>query len=84
MMTAAQEQTHTGDASPNMLAAAALFVMTRFAERPCPEVAQMVIRHLEVVAEDERADPLMREVCDALISRWTLHTVGDRAPRSTH
>jgi len=38
------EHSATGDASPNMLAAATLFVMTRFAERPCPEVAQMVIR----------------------------------------
>ncbi|MCQ9376845.1 hypothetical protein [Methyloversatilis sp. XJ19-49] len=78
------EHSPTGDASPNMLAAATLFVMTRFAERPCPEVAQMVIRHLEVVAEDERADPLMREVCDALIGRWSLHAVGDAGLRAAH
>lgn len=75
---------HAGEASPSTLAAATLFVMTRFAERPCPEVAQMVIRHLEVVAEDDRTDPLMREVCSALIGRWTLHTVGDLALRATH
>ncbi|WP_026224491.1 hypothetical protein [Methyloversatilis thermotolerans] len=72
------------EASPSTLAAATLFVMTRFAERPCPEVAQMVIRHLEVVADDERADPLMREVCGALINRWTLHAVGDISPRPAH
>lgn len=78
------EHSTAGDASPNMLAAATLFVMTRFAERPCPEVAQMVIRHLEVVAEDERADPLMREVCDALISRWSLHTVSNGGFSAAH
>lgn len=78
------EHQHAGEASPSTLAAATLFVMTRFAERPCPEVAQMVIRHLEVVADDERADPLMREVCGALINRWTRHTVGDLAVRAAH
>jgi hypothetical protein len=30
------EHQHAGEASPSTLAAATLFVMTRFAERPCP------------------------------------------------
>ena len=78
------EHQHAGEASPSTLAAATLFVMTRFAERPCPEAAQMVIRHLEVVADDDRADPLMREVCGALSHRWSLRTVGGLARRPTH
>ena len=58
------------EASTNMLAAAALFTMTRFAEAPSPEAAEAVIQHLEILAEDERADPLIREVCCALLDRW--------------
>ncbi len=75
---------NAAEASPSTLAAATLFVMTRFAERPCPEVAQMVIRHLEVVADDERADPLMREVCGALIHRWSQHAASSPATRTAH
>jgi len=47
-------------------------------------VAQMVIRHLEVVADDERADPLMREVCGALIHRWSQHAASSPATRTAH
>lgn len=61
------------DASPSMLTAAALFVMTRFVEMPSAHTAADVLRHLEIVAEDERGDPVMREMCMALARRWQGH-----------
>lgn len=61
------------DASPSMLTAATLFMMTRFVERPSADSAVEVLRHLEIVAEDERGDPLMREMCAALAQRWQGH-----------
>ncbi|MGC3961901.1 MAG: hypothetical protein QM803_00885 [Rhodocyclaceae bacterium] len=57
--------------------AAALFAMTRYAESPRLAVAQMVVCHLDCVAEDERCDALTREVCAALARRWMGHAVGD-------
>lgn len=61
------------EASPSMLTAATLFMMTRFIERPSADSAVEVLRHLEIVAEDERGDPLMREMCAALVLRWQGH-----------
>ena len=60
-------------ASPTMLTAATLFMMTRFVEMPNASNAEQVIQHLEIVADDERGDPLMREVCSALAQRWQGH-----------
>ncbi|MFA9439707.1 hypothetical protein ACDA63_08730 [Uliginosibacterium sp. sgz301328] len=57
--------------------AAALFAMTRYAESPQLAVAQMVVCHLDCVAEDERCDVLTREVCAALARRWMGHAVAD-------
>ncbi|WP_341676470.1 hypothetical protein [Niveibacterium sp. SC-1] len=61
------------EASPSMMAAATLFMMSRYAENPSADSAESVILHLECVAEDERCDPLMREVCAALAQRWQIH-----------
>jgi hypothetical protein len=57
--------------------AAALFAMTRYAESPRAAVAQMVVCHLDCVADDERCDALTREVCAALARRWLGHAVPD-------
>ncbi|MDQ8023455.1 MAG: hypothetical protein REI94_16575 [Moraxellaceae bacterium] len=66
-------QSNDNEASPAMLAASVLSMMTRFAESPDPDTAAQVIQHLETVAEDERSDPLIREIAHALAQRWQGH-----------
>lgn len=56
--------------SQQSLAGATLYAMTRYAERPCPETALQVARHLECTADQHDGDAALAALCATLAARW--------------
>ncbi|HTS21280.1 MAG TPA: hypothetical protein VMN79_05650 [Casimicrobiaceae bacterium] len=56
-------------ADPAVLIAATLYLMTRYQEAPCGQLALAVACHLEMLAASAAA-PKLRELCDGLTDRW--------------
>lgn len=60
----------TPQGSAPRLTSAALCAMTRFAEAPSNELAALVARHLDCLAEHAAADAQLRDISNQLALRW--------------
>lgn len=56
---------------PALLLGSALYLMTRYGEAPCPQLAWAVTCHLELLSASEI--PLkLSDICDRLIDHWQV------------
>ncbi|MBA4742329.1 MAG: hypothetical protein H2060_06425 [Azoarcus sp.] len=61
------------DARPELALAAVMHLMSRFPARRSPVVADAVVRHLEVIADDARLAEEVRECARQLCSEWASY-----------
>ena len=57
---------------PAVIIAALLYLITAYQRTPCPCVALCIVRHLECLACHDAADPVIRQICDAVRDTWAL------------
>lgn len=62
-----------------VLAAAAIYLMTHYASSGCPRLALCVSRHLQCLALHPNAPPVLRDICASLHGRWTEAAEGAEA-----
>ena len=73
------ERAADGQSRPALILAALLYLVTAYQRTPCPCVALCIVRHLECLAMHERADPVIRQICDAVRETWMKVAVGGQA-----
>jgi hypothetical protein len=56
---------------------ALLYLMTAYQRTHCPRIATVIVRHLESLAFHPSADPVVRDVCEALRAEW--HSISEGA-----
>lgn len=63
--------------APDVLVAAAFYLMTSHARTDCPLVRRMVIHQLHYLARhpSDSVTPMLREVCIRLAREWECHNL---------
>jgi hypothetical protein len=64
-----------------IIAAAAIYLMTHYARTGCPGLALCVSRHLQCLALHPDAPPVLRDICASLHGCWSEAAQGASAPR---
>lgn len=59
------------DARVEVIAAAAIYLMTHYSRTGCPRLAMCVSRHLQYLASHPDAPPVLRDMCAALHGSWS-------------
>jgi hypothetical protein len=68
--TARVQAADAGEARPDLLVAATLYLMTHYMRTGCPRLALCISRHMQCLAVHGEADPKIRDICAALHGVW--------------
>jgi hypothetical protein len=55
---------------PELAVAALLYMLGRFPWTRCPQTTGQILRHLRLIADDSRLDPVFRQVAERLQVEW--------------
>jgi hypothetical protein len=69
---------------PELAVFALLYMLGRFPFTRCPRTAEQIVRHLHLVAEDERLDATVRGVARRLATEWQSAADAVHERRSVH
>ena len=58
------------DSRPELAIAALLYLMSRFPACRSPALANAIVTHLEIVADDFRLAPALRDCAEQLVEDW--------------
>lgn len=65
------EPTDRDESRLELIVSSTLYLMSAYGRNGgCPQMAAMVVRHLDLIAEREDAPPVLRSSCAHLIDQW--------------
>jgi hypothetical protein len=70
--------------SPRALTASLLMLMTRYAEAPCPRLAQLIARQLHFLHLLTEDTPLLANTSTRLFGRWVSLQAGEQPQGAVH
>ncbi|MBL8376383.1 MAG: hypothetical protein JNM79_00780 [Burkholderiales bacterium] len=74
---------------PDVIVSAALYLMSSFGRSGgCPRLAQVILRHLRILAGHDQVGPILRQTCAQMAEQWDAKLTEmlrdqDAAPRAT-
>src|SRR5262245_34218596 len=66
------------ESRPAVIIAALLYLIAAYQRTPCPCVALCIVRHLDYLSGHEGADPVIRQICEAVRKTWALAAADPR------
>lgn len=58
---------------PELIVSAALYLMSSYGcSGGCPKLAQVILRHLRILAERDDLAPVLRDTCAKLVEQWEV------------
>jgi hypothetical protein len=69
---------------PELAIVALLYMLGRFPWTRCPRTAEAIVRHLRLVAEDDRYEPAFRDAAGRICDEWENALERVTAERSIH
>jgi len=66
------------------LAAAVIYLMSRYARTGCPRLAVCISRHLQCLALHPQAQPVVRDICASLHGTWAAEAERNAGERALH